>query len=307
MKPLLLLDTASMYYRAYHSLPETMVAKDGTPVNAIRGLIERIVKLQQDVKPRKIIAAWDTEWRPQWRVDLISSYKTHRTEINENLENIEDLSSIMPDSLAQQVPIIEDILNAFGIPVVGHADYEADDVIGTYSHTSKGPIQIVTGDRDLFQLIDDRKNISVLYTAKGEIQKYTESQVLTKYGIQAGQYVDFAILRGDPSDGLPGIKGIGEKTASKLIQDFENLDNLIDAAFENDERITPRIILNITESIDYLYAAKKVVPVARNVNIPDELELTFQTAPRSIIESLADQLNLRSTFLKAIHSFDINN
>lgn len=283
-----------------------MVAKDGTPVNAIRGLIERISRLHLDLKPRKIIAAWDTEWRPQWRVDLIPSYKTHRTEIADDSNTIEDVSSIMPDSLAQQVPIIEEVLNALGIPVIGHMEYEADDVIGTYCNTSNGPINIVTGDRDLFQLIDDQKNISVLYTSKGEIQRYTEREVLSKYGITSHQYVDFSILRGDPSDGLPGVKGIGEKTASLLIRDFGTLENVLDAAKNSHERIKPRIRANIIEAVEYVRAAQKVVPVSRSVDVPNESELNFTTVPKSIIESLGEELNLRSTFSKAIHSFNIN-
>jgi len=181
VKPLILLDTASLYYRAFHSLPESLVAKDGTPINAVRGLLDRIARLHQDRSPRAIVACWDTEWRPQWRVDLIPTYKSHR--IAEIQEDPDDEVSAIPDLLAEQIPIIAEVLEALGIPVIGDENHEADDIIGTYANTESGPIEIVTGDRDLFQLIDDTRGVSVLYTSTGEMNQYQELQVLEKYGV----------------------------------------------------------------------------------------------------------------------------
>ena len=309
MTKLMLLDTASMYYRAFHSMPESMVSKDGTPVNAVRGLLERIIRLQNERRPDRIIAAWDTEWRPQWRVDLIPSYKTHRVEI----EDADDDSgttastSLMPDALSVQIPIIEEILTALGIPVIGHENYEADDVIGTYSTASTyDMVEIVSGDRDLFQLIDDKKGVSVLYTSKGNVEEYREGQVESKYGIRANQYSDYAILRGDPSDGLPGVKGIGEKTAAKLLQDFITLDTLLEQAERKNSGIKPRIAENLVDSIDYIRKAQQVVPVVKDVDLPLLSNIEITPIPKEILIRTAEDLNMKSLMLKAINIFSIN-
>lgn len=303
----MLLDTASMYYRAFHSMPESMVSKDGTPVNAIRGLLERIIRLKIDRKPDVIVAAWDTEWRPQWRVELIPSYKTHRLEIEDNVGgDAADVSSSMPDALSVQIPIIEDLLNAVGIPVVGHDNYEADDIIGTYASSSRfSTNEIVTGDRDLFQLINDQEKISVLYTSRAGLEHYREEEVLQKYSVRADQYVDFSILRGDPSDGLPGVKGIGEKTAAKLINDFDSLENLILNASQQNPIIRPKIANSILESLDYIENARKVVPVVRDVKVPNLNDLETDPVPRKILLQTAEDLNLHTTMLKFIEIFNV--
>lgn len=306
MSKLLLLDTASMYYRAFHSMPETMVSKDGTPINAVRGLLERIIKLNIDRKPDLIIAAWDTEWRPQWRVDLIPSYKTHRLDQSDESDDLDEAASMMPDALGVQIPIIEELLVALGIPVIGHEEYEADDVIGTYAQNDQfSSTEIVTGDRDLFQLIDNKKDVSVLYTSKGSLDHYREQQVLDKYGIRADQYVDYAILRGDPSDGLPGVKGIGDKTAAKLISKFGNLDSVINAAEAGNAEIRERIANSILNTKDYLAKAQKVVPVVKDVNVPSLDNLKQNPAPTELLIRTAEDLNLKTVILKALNTFNI--
>jgi len=307
MSKLLLLDTASMYYRAYHSMPETMVSKDGTPVNAVRGLLERIIKLKIERKPDLIIAAWDTEWRPQWRVDLIPSYKTHRLDQTDESNEQDEASSMMPDSLGVQIPIIEELLIALGIPVIGHEEYEADDVIGTYAqNTQFSNTEIVTGDRDLFQLIDNKRDVSVLYTSKGNLEHYREQQVLDKYGVRADQYVDYAILRGDPSDGLPGVKGVGDKTAAKLISQFGDLDSVIKEAENRNSEIRERIAVSIVNTKDYLEKAKKVVPVVKNVDIPPINKVKIDVAPTELLIRTAEDLNLKTVILKALNTFSIS-
>jgi 5'-3' exonuclease len=307
MSKLLLLDTASMYYRAYHSMPETMVSKDGTPVNAVRGLLERIIKLKIERKPDLIIAAWDTEWRPQWRVDLIPSYKTHRLDQTDESNEQDEASSMMPDSLGVQIPIIEELLIALGIPVIGHEEYEADDVIGTYAqNTQFSNTEIVTGDRDLFQLIDNKRDVSVLYTSKGNLEHYREQQVLDKYGVRADQYVDYAILRGDPSDGLPGVKGVGDKTAAKLISQFGDLDSVIKEAENRNSEIRERIAVSIVNTKDYLEKAKKVVPVVKNVDIPPINKVKIGVAPTELLIRTAEDLNLKTVILKALNTFSIS-
>ena len=306
MSKLLLLDTASMYYRAFHSMPETMVSKDGTPINAVRGLLERIIKLNIDRKPDLIIAAWDTEWRPQWRVDLIPSYKTHRLDQSDESDDLDEAASMMPDALGVQIPIIEELLVALGIPVIGHEEYEADDVIGTYAQNDQfSSTEIVTGDRDLFQLIDNKKDVSVLYTSKGSLDHYREQQVLDKYGIRADQYVDYAILRGDPSDGLPGVKGIGDKTAAKLISKFGNLDSVINAAEARNAEIRERIANSILNTKDYLAKAQMVVPVVKDVNVPSLDNLKQNPAPTELLVRTAEDLNIKTVILKALNTFSI--
>jgi 5'-3' exonuclease len=303
VNPLILLDTASLYYRAFHSLPESLVAKDGTPINAIRGLLDRIARLHQDRSPRAIVACWDTEWRPQWRVDLIPTYKSHR--LAEIQEDPDDEVSAIPDLLAEQIPIIAEVLEALGIPVIGGENHEADDIIGTYANTESGPIEIVTGDRDLFQLIDDTRGVSVLYTSTGEMNQYQELQVLEKYGVRASQYVDFSILRGDASDGLPGVKGVGEKTAAKLIQTFGTLREVINAAQSLHPEIKPRIANSITDSQDYLAAAAKVVPVVRNLALDPVSKIQLEAAPQKVLLDLGEELNISALMQRLIQILEI--
>ncbi len=199
----MLLDTASMYFRAFYGVPE-ITADDGTPVNAVRGLLDFISRLVNDYRPTHLVCCWDNDWRPQWRVDLIPSYKAHRVE-QEVPGPAPDVEEV-PDPLEIQIPIILDVLAAFGICVLGADGYEADDVIGSLATDAGMPVDVVTGDRDLFQLVDDDAGIRVLYIARGvgNHERVTRDWVRAKYDIEPRQYADFATLRGDTSDGLPG-------------------------------------------------------------------------------------------------------
>ena len=149
---LMLLDTASLYFRAYFGVPDSLRSPQGEPVNAVRGLLDFVSRLVQDHGPDQLVACMDADWRPQWRVDLIPTYKTHRV-----AEAAQDGEEEVPDTLAPQVPVIEQVLDALGIARIGVPGYEADDVIGTLATRATGPVQIVTGDRDLFQLVDDAR------------------------------------------------------------------------------------------------------------------------------------------------------
>ena len=231
---LMLLDSASLYFRAFFGLPETITAPDGTPVNAVRGLLDFIAKLVNDYQPTHLIACWDDDWRPQWRVDLIPTYKTHR--VAAEIEVAPDVE-VVPDPLSVQVPIIIEVLAAFGIPVVGAARHEADDVIGTLATGAPMPVDVVTGDRDLFQLIDDDADVRVIYTGRGmsNLEVLTDSVLTAKYAVSAAQYADFAAMRGDTSDGLPGVAGVGEKTAATLLATYGNLDGIVAAAADPHE------------------------------------------------------------------------
>lgn len=198
----MLLDTASLYFRAYFGVPDSVRAPDGSPVNAVRGLLDFITRLVQDHRPDDLVACWDNDWRPQWRVDLIPSYKAHRVAVE--TETGPDEEEI-PDTLSPQVPVIEEVLAALGIARIGAAGYEADDVIGTLAGHASGPVDIVTGDRDLFQLVDDARGVRVLYPRKGvgDCDLVDTELILTKYGVRPDQYADFAALRGTPATASP--------------------------------------------------------------------------------------------------------
>ena len=270
---LMLLDSASLWYRAYYGMPDTLVAPDGTPVNAIRGYIDMTARLMSIYKPDRIVACLDGDWRPSWRVELFPDYKANRLE-EEGDEEEE------PETLTPQIPILLDLLDLFGIPVVGVDDFEADDVMATYAETEKGPIRIVTGDRDLFQMVDDKRDIKVVYLAKGISQhdlvdlKY----VADKYSIPGERYALFAMFRGDPSDGLPGVRGIGEKGAALIANNFANVDDALAGAHEGHTSLPPALAKKIIAGADYLKIAPTVVQVARNVALP-QTSLLMPTAP----------------------------
>ena len=160
----MLLDTAALYFRAFYGVPDTVKAPNGMPVNAVRGLLDIIAKLVGEFQPSELVACWDDDWRPQWRVDLIPTYKTHRVAaVPEPGVSIEEV----PDLLSPQVPVIREVLDALGIPIIGAAEHEADDVIGTLASTNEIPVDVVTGDRDLFQLVNDERDVRVIYTGRG--------------------------------------------------------------------------------------------------------------------------------------------
>jgi 5'-3' exonuclease len=285
---LLLLDTASLYFRAYFGVPESVKAPDGTPVNAVRGLLDFIARLVADHSPDALVACMDADWRPQWRVDLIPSYKAHRVADPAGAEEV-------PDTLSPQVPVIEAVLDAIGIARIGVPGYEADDVIGTLAAASATPVTVVTGDRDLFQLVDDARGVRVLYPRKGvgDCDVIDEEAIAVRYGVRAGQYADFAALRGDPSDGLPGVKGIGEKTAAELVTAYGDLAGVRAAAADPFSRLTPARRRNLTAAAAYLDVAPKVVRVALDVPVP-EVDAAVPAAPAdpAALEELAARWGL---------------
>ncbi len=264
----MLLDTASLYFRAYFGVPDSVRAPDGTPVNAVRGLLDFIDRLVLDHRPDALVACMDADWRPHWRVELIPSYKAHR--VAEEVPAGPDVEEV-PDTLSPQVPVIEDVLDALGIARAGVAGYEADDVIGTFTGRATGPVDIVTGDRDLFQLVDDERGVRVLYPLKGvgTLQITDEALLREKYGVNGPGYADLALLRGDPSDGLPGVPGIGEKTAAKLLAEFGDLAGIMAAVDDPAAKLTPSQRRRLDEARPYVAVAPKVVRVAADVPLPD--------------------------------------
>ncbi|MDR6907691.1 5'-3' exonuclease [Agromyces sp. 3263] len=261
---LMLLDTASLYFRAFYGVPDSLKRADGTPVNAVRGLLDIIARLVTEFEPTHLVACWDDDWRPHWRVELIPSYKAHRVaEIVPAGPDVEET----PDPLEAQIPMIREILAALDLTVIGAPRHEADDVIGSLATQADMPVDVVTGDRDLFQLVDDARDVRVIYTARGmsKLEVLTDVTVVGKYGVLPSQYADFAVLRGDASDGLPGVAGIGEKTAASLLQQFGDLDSIVAAAGDPAVPLSATMRTRITGAADYLDVAPTVVEVVRNL------------------------------------------
>ncbi len=263
----MLLDTASLYFRAFFGVPDTIRAPDGMPVNAVRGLLDFIARLVTTYEPTDLVCCWDDDWRPQWRVDLLETYKAHRVQAARSTGvDVE----VTPAALQAQVPVIREVLDALGITVVGAKDYEADDVIGTLSTTASGPVDIVTGDRDLFQLVSDADAVRVLYTARGvgKLEILDDAAIVSRYGVLPEQYVDFAVLRGDSSDGLPGVQGIGDKTAASLLQQYGDLDSVLEAADSEASTLAVGTRSKLRAAADYLAVAPAVVRVVRDISLP---------------------------------------
>ena len=301
---LMLLDTASLYFRAYFGVPDSVRAPDGTPVNAVRGLLDFIARLVQDHRPDSLVACMDADWRPQWRVDLIPSYKAHRVaEAHPEGTDEEEV----PDTLSPQVPVIEEVLDALGIARVGVPGYEADDVIGTFTARATGPVDIVTGDRDLYQLVDDARGVRVLYPLKGvgTLQLTDEAWLREKYGVDGRGYVDLALLRGDPSDGLPGVPGIGEKTAAKLLDEFGDLAGIMAAVEDPKAKLTPSQRKRLDESRPYVAVAPKVVKVADDVPLPDvDTALPHAPRDRAALDELAARWGLGGSLQRLLTTLE---
>ena len=260
---LVLLDSASLYFRAFHGVPDTITAPDGTPVNAVRGFLDSIAYLLTTYRPTRLVACWDDDWRPAFRVEALPSYKAHRV--------APDGGEEAPDLLLPQVDVIVDVLAALGLTRVGAPGYEADDVMATLTTASTDPVDVVTGDRDLFQLVDDDLGVRVVYCGKGvrKADLVDQPWLHAKYGVGTGQaYADMAVLRGDPSDGLPGVPGIGEKTAAALINRYGDLAALLAAADDPATGLSPGQRRKLLDARDYLTAAPVVVTTVRDVPLP---------------------------------------
>jgi 5'-3' exonuclease len=298
----MLLDTASLYFRAYFGVPDSIRSPDGVPVNAVRGLLDFISRLVTDYQPTHLACCWDNDWRPAWRTELLPSYKAHRVVAEKaTAPDVEEV----PDPLEAQVPIIVDVLDAFGIAIVGADGYEADDVIGTLATRATMPTDIVTGDRDLFQLVDDEREVRVLYVARGvgKHERVTNDVVREKYGVDANQYADFATLRGDASDGLPGVSGVGDKTAATLLGRFPTMASLLAAVEDPDSDLAPGPRRKLRDAADYLAVAPRVVAVARNIDLGDpDLMLPRTPADPDALVALAQRWGLDSPTARLVET-----
>ncbi|GAA4710379.1 5'-3' exonuclease [Phytohabitans rumicis] len=274
---LLLVDAPSLYFRAYFGIPESAArAPDGTPVNAVRGFLDFLSTLIKMRDPDRMVCALDADWRPAWRVALLPSYKAHRL-----ADGGPPGAEIVPDTLVPQIPLILDVLAAIGIPAVDAPGYEADDVLGTLATTQPGPVEVASGDRDLFQLVDDAKPVRLLYCGRGvaKLEDCDDAAVRAKYGVPAAAYADFAALRGDPSDGLPGVPGVGEKTAARLVTRYGDLAGILAALDDPKAGFAAGLRAKLDAARDYLAVAPKVVEVARDIDLPP-LEPALPRSPQ---------------------------
>lgn len=293
---LALLDSASLYFRAFYALPDSMTAPDGQPVNAVRGFADAIARVITERRPTRLVACLDADWRPAFRVRALPTYKTHR--VADMAHNIEEV----PDTLTPQIPIILDLLDAFGLATAEADGYEADDVIGALAAREQvDPVEVVTGDRDLFQLVRAEPTpVSVVYVGAGwaKVATMGPAEVAAKYGLpiaNAGPaYADMAALRGDPSDGLPGVAGIGEKTAAKLITRFGSLEGLVAAAAQDNSPVPQRWREALAAEAKYVAAAPLVVRVATDADVTVDRDDRIPAKPRDLdrVRDLQERWNL---------------
>lgn len=290
MSPILLLDLPSLYYRAFYALPTSITDSHGKPVNAIRGSLITLAQLVEKYKPRKIIAAIDLSWRPEWRVKLLSEYKSHRLAADKKNE-------LAPEELIEQIPDLIHVLELLQIAVVGIKDFEADDCLASISNLEKNSI-IVTSDRDLLQLIN-RENQTVLHLLSDKSQPLWDYERFKEvYGFEPEQYLDYAVLRGDPSDGLKGVSKVGEKTAAKFIKEFQTIENLINYLSTNPSKKLSVAEQNIISSVSYIQKARRVTSLNKNLKLkiqvkPMEIEkINKFAAARNITKQVNEILRL---------------
>jgi 5'-3' exonuclease len=285
---LMLVDAANLYFRAFHALPESITAPDGRPVNAIRGYLDMTAALIQKRRPTRHVACLDLSWRPAFRVALVPSYKAHRVAA--------DGGEDVPDALVPQVPLLLDVLAAVGLATAGADGFEADDVIATLAARDPDTVEVVSGDRDLLAVATDR--VTVLYTGKGiaKMAPMGPRDVRAKYGIPAEHYADFAVLRGDPSDGLPGVPGVGEKTAAALVARFGSVEEIVAAAAAGSNGFPAGAVNKVLAARDYLAVAPDAVRGRIDVELPvlDDALPSAPADPERLVD-LTEELGIESS------------
>lgn len=308
---LMVLDTPTLYFRAFFGVPDTIRSPDGMPVNAVRGTLDFVSHLITTYKPDRMVACFDADWRPAFRVEAIPSYKAHRVLEEAPAGAVDDAGIAVvdieevPDTLSPQVPVIEAALDALGIARAEAPGYEADDVLATLAErwvaAGRGPVDVVTMDRDLYQLVDDARGIRVLNIGKGvtKLEVVTDEVLREKYGIRGGEYADFAALRGDPSDGLPGVTGIGEKTAAALISQYGDLAGVRAAATDPASALKPAQRKRIGEAAAYLDAAPTVVRVVRDAPVVEHIDVLPREPKDPIMAAmLAEKFGLKAVMAR---------
>ncbi len=302
----MLLDGASLWFRSFYALPEKMTSPDGRPVNAVRGFIDTIANLVTREHPTRLVVCLDLDWRPEFRTALIPTYKAHRVAVEDGATDATGTETIdveeVPDALTPQVDMIMNVLAAAGIATSGAVGCEADDVIGTLAwEEAEHPVIVVSGDRDLLQVVsDDPVPVRVLYVGRGlaKAEMMGPVEVGEKYGVPADRagigYAEMSMLRGDPSDGLPGVPGIGEKTAAKLISEYGSLDALEAAARDSSSKVPTRARKALLAAEDYLEAARTVVSVrtdAETIDSGPDL-LPSEPADPEALAALVEELGI---------------
>ena len=268
---ILAIDLSSLLFRSFYGLPTSIKDADGFPINGVKGYLETLIRLKNTYSPKIIIHALDDNWRPDWRTDLLPQYKAHRV-LDDNEEEVDE-------ELERQIKILPQILNILGMQCIGKANFEADDVLASIANENSNTL-IVSGDKDLFQTVNDKRSNFVHLLGKEGGTLYTEKIIKQRFGIDAKSYLDYSVLKGDPSDGLPGVKGIGEKTALEIILKFGNIDNLL-KNINDTTKISLRQQKSIADSVEYINKALKVVKLKDNLKIkidkpkiPSELSVT---------------------------------
>jgi 5'-3' exonuclease len=302
-----------MWFRSYFGVPSSITAPDGRPVNALRGFLDAVATVITRERPGRLVVCRDDDWRPQWRVDAIPTYKSHRV-VEENPGDEPDVEEV-PDDLTPQVDMIFEILDAFGIATAGAAEFEADDVLGTLAAREKrDPVVVVSGDRDLLQVVtDDPVAVRVLYLGRGlaKATLFGPKEVAEQYGVPADRagaaYAELALLRGDPSDGLPGVPGVGEKTAATLLAQHGSLERIMAAAQDPKSKMAKGLRAKLQSATDYIEAAGQVVRVATDAPVTlstptDELPLVAKDAQRTA--ELATQLGVGSSIARLQKALD---
>lgn len=284
----MLVDAAGLYFRAFYAVPDSVTTPDGRPINAVKGFLDMAASLIDKRRPTRWVACLDLDWRPAFRVELIPTYKAHRV--------AHDGGEDVPDTLSPQVPVLLEVLTAMGLACAGAEGFEADDVIATLAERDHDRVEVVTGDRDLIALATDRT--TVLYTGRGlaKMETLGPDEVLAKYGIPAANYADFAVLRGDPSDGLPGVPGVGEKTAAALVSRFGAIEDIVEAVQAGDDGFPVGAAAKVRKALDYLAVAPAAVrgrtdaPVAE---VADDLPTEPRDPDR--LAELAGSLGLQNS------------
>jgi 5'-3' exonuclease len=271
---LLLVDYQSLLFRTFHTIPSSV------PMHAVYGFVNMLARLIGDRRPDRLAVAVDEDWRPAFRVAALPSYKAHRV-----ADDDED------DAIGPQEALGRELLAAVGIAVVGAEGFEAEDVIATLAARATERVEIVSGDRDLFALVRDPR-VRVLYPLTGvtKLLEVDEAEITRRYGIPGRAYGDFALLRGDPSDGLPGVPGIGEKTAAKLVAEHGSLDAILAT-----RALAPAVKRKLDAAGEYLAAARRVVLPVEDVPLPElALDLPRRPADPDALARLAAAHRLQS-------------
>ena len=290
----LLLDVSSLTYRAFFAMPDSVTAPDGRPVNAVYGYLDMVTRLIASRRPDEVVHVYDHDWRPVARTDIYPGYKSTRPE--------------EPEAITTQFALLRTILDRTGLVQAQTEGWEAEDAIGAFCVEADEPdrIEIVSGDRDLIQLVRDPV-VKLLFTIRGvsDLAEYDEAGVLAKYDLPASRYVEFAILRGDPSDALPGVRGVGEKTARALVNTYHSLDDLLADAAQPSSRAgplkgKPALKAKLLEASEYIDAMRRLVPV--NATAP----LTVWSGERddAALKDLGEEHNLKGPVQRLLAALD---